>query len=149
MRSIQGCWRNRLTSLKAVLYGLWKNLLFKRRFTLTGKGKTSCPSSSRARKRVVGSTGWSAFYQSTRGLWSESTSTYMDDEEVIWNSQHGFVTLSLCLTDMMTFYNQSTGSVDKGRNSRFVWLQQGFWHYLLCCRQLTRSLGAWVIKWVQ
>ena len=85
---------------------------------MIGKRKTSCASSNRRRKRILGSTGWSALAQSRRGLRSKSISTCKEDKEVTGNSQHGFTRVRLCLIDLMAFYDKNTGSVDKGKNSR-------------------------------
>jgi len=39
----------------------------------------------------------------------------MEGKKVIWNSQHGSMKGKLCLTDLIAFLNEMTGSVDEGR----------------------------------
>lgn len=44
----------------------------------------------------------------------------MKDIEVIWNSQHGFTRVRLCLKNLIAFYDQNIVSMDKGKTSRVV-----------------------------
>lgn len=81
--------------------------------------KTSYPSSSRGGKNIWGSRGLS-LAQSTKELWSKFVSACMKDKEVIWNSQHGFIRVRLCLANLIAFYDQNIDSMDKDKNSRVV-----------------------------
>ena len=56
------------------------------------------------------------------------------DKSMIRSSQRSFTKGKSYLTNLITFYNEISGLVDKGRvwlyRSRYclLWLQEGFWH---------------------
>ncbi|CAM5146718.1 unnamed protein product [Natator depressus] len=52
----------------------------------------------------------------------ESILKHLDERKVIRNSQHGFTKGKSCLTNLITFYDEITGSVDEGKAVDMVFL---------------------------
>ena len=51
-----------------------------------------------------------------------ATSRYMKDKKVVGSSQHGFTKGKSCLTNLIAFCNERTGSVDEERAVDIVYL---------------------------
>lgn len=52
----------------------------------------------------------------------ESKSKYMEDGEVIRDSNHGFTKAKSCLTNLVASYSRVTAPVDKGRAAGVIYL---------------------------
>lgn len=52
----------------------------------------------------------------------EALSKHMKDEKVVANSQCGFTNGKVFLTKVKVFYDEITGSIDKGRKAAVVYL---------------------------
>ena len=74
-------------------------------------------------------------------------------KHVIGKSQHGFTKGKSCLTNLITFYDKVTCSVDVGRAVDIVYLDVSkafdtVSHSLLLEKPMRSSLEKWSVRWV-
>ncbi|CAM4662903.1 unnamed protein product [Caretta caretta] len=83
----------------------------------------------------------------------ESILKHLEERKVIRNSQHGFTKGKSCLTNLIAFYDEITGSVDEGKavDVLFLDFSKAFdmvFHSILA-RKLKYGLDAWTIRWIE
>ncbi|CAM5076900.1 unnamed protein product, partial [Eretmochelys imbricata] len=73
------------------------------------------------------------------------------ERKVIRNSQHGFTKGKSCLTNLIVFYNEITGSVDEGKAvDMFLDFSKAFdtvSHSILASKLKKYGLDEWTIRW--
>ncbi|CAM4605533.1 unnamed protein product, partial [Caretta caretta] len=84
----------------------------------------------------------------------ESILKHLEERKVIRNSQHGFTKGKSCLTNLITFYGQITGSVDEGKavDMLFLDFSKAFdtvSHSIFASKLKKYRLGEWTIRWVE
>ncbi|CAM5087737.1 unnamed protein product [Eretmochelys imbricata] len=55
-------------------------------------------------------------------VWKESISKHLEQRKGIRDSQHGFTKGKSCLTNLIAFYDEITGSVDEGKAVDLIYL---------------------------
>ncbi|CAM5122685.1 unnamed protein product [Eretmochelys imbricata] len=73
----------------------------------------------------------------------ESILKHLEERKVIRNSQHGFTKGKSCLTNLITFYDEITGSVDEGKAFDTVS------HSILDIKLKKYGLDEWTIRWIE
>ncbi|CAM4575258.1 unnamed protein product [Lepidochelys olivacea] len=84
----------------------------------------------------------------------ESILNHLEVREVIRNSQHGFTKGKSCLTNLIAFYDEITGSVDEGKavDMLFLDFSKAFdtvSHRILASKLKKYGLHEWTIRWIE
>ncbi|CAM4575187.1 unnamed protein product [Lepidochelys kempii] len=84
----------------------------------------------------------------------ESILKHLDERKVIRNSQHGFTKGKSCLTNLIAFYDEITGSVDEGKavDMLFLDFSKAFdtvSHSILASKLKKYGLDEWTIRWIE
>ncbi|CAM5135718.1 unnamed protein product [Natator depressus] len=84
----------------------------------------------------------------------ESILKHLEERKVIRNSQHGFTKGKSCLTNLIAFYDEITGSVDEGKavDVLFLDFSRAFdtvSHSILANTLKKYGLDEWTIRWVE
>jgi len=78
----------------------------------------------------------------------------VQEKKVIGSSQHGFTKGKSCLTNLIAFYDDMTGWVDKGRAVDVVYLDfskafDTVSHNILLGKLRKYELDEWSVKWIE
>ncbi|CAM4649274.1 unnamed protein product [Lepidochelys kempii] len=84
----------------------------------------------------------------------ESILKHLEERKVIRNSQHGFTKGKSCLTNLIAFYVEITGSVDEGKavDMLFLDFSKAFdmvSHSILASKLKKYGLDEWTIRWIE
>ncbi|CAM4334724.1 unnamed protein product [Caretta caretta] len=84
----------------------------------------------------------------------ESILKHFEGRKVIRNSQHGFTKGKSCLTNLIAFYDEITGSVDEGKavDVLFLDFSKAFdtvSHSMLASKLKKYGLDEWTIRWIE
>ncbi|CAM5147443.1 unnamed protein product [Eretmochelys imbricata] len=84
----------------------------------------------------------------------ESILKHLEERKVIRNSQHGFTKDKSCLTNLIAFYDEITGSMDEGKAVAMLFLDfsKAFdmvSHSILACKLKKYGLDEWTIRWTE
>ncbi|CAM4533257.1 unnamed protein product [Lepidochelys olivacea] len=87
-------------------------------------------------------------------LLKESILKHLEERKVIRNSQHGFTKGKSCLTNLIAFYDEITGSVDEGNavDVLFLDFSKAFdtvSHSILASKLTKYGLDEWTIRWIE
>ncbi|CAM4548126.1 unnamed protein product [Lepidochelys olivacea] len=84
----------------------------------------------------------------------ESILKHLEERKVIRNNQHGFTKSKSCLTNLIAFYNEITGSVDEGKAMDMLFLDfskafDTVSHSILASKLKKYGLDEWTIRWIE
>ncbi|CAM5090378.1 unnamed protein product [Eretmochelys imbricata] len=84
----------------------------------------------------------------------ESILKHLEERKVIRNSQHGFTKCKSCLINLITFYDEITGSVDEGKavDVLFLDFSKAFdtvSHSILASKLKKYGMDEWTIRWIE
>ncbi|CAM4609125.1 unnamed protein product [Caretta caretta] len=84
----------------------------------------------------------------------ESILKHLEERKVIRNSLHGFTKGKSCLTNLIVFYDEITGSVDEGKSVDVLFLDfskafDTVSHSILAGKLKKYGLDAWTIRWIE
>ncbi|CAM5094510.1 unnamed protein product [Eretmochelys imbricata] len=79
---------------------------------------------------------------------------HLEERKVIRNSQHGFTKGKSCLTNLIAFYDEITGSVDMGKAADVTSLDfskafDTIFHSILASKLKKYGLDEWFIRWIE
>ncbi|CAM4552493.1 unnamed protein product [Lepidochelys olivacea] len=79
---------------------------------------------------------------------------HLDERKVIRSSQHGITKGKSCLTNLIAFYDEITGSVDEGKAGDVVFLDfskafDTVFHSILARKLKKYRLDEWTIRWIE
>ncbi|CAM4525088.1 unnamed protein product, partial [Lepidochelys kempii] len=79
---------------------------------------------------------------------------HVEERKVIRNSQHGFTKGKSCLTNLIAFYDEITGSVDEGKAVDVLFLDfskvfDTVSHSILASKLKKYGLDEWTIRWTE
>ncbi|CAM5090507.1 unnamed protein product [Eretmochelys imbricata] len=84
----------------------------------------------------------------------ESILKHLEERKMIRNSKHGFTTGKSCLTNLIAFYDEITGSVDMGKAVDVIYLDfskafNTVSHNILVSKLKRYGLDEWTIRWIE
>ncbi|CAM5173342.1 unnamed protein product [Eretmochelys imbricata] len=84
----------------------------------------------------------------------ESILKHLEERKVIRNSQHGFTKGKSCLTHLIAFYDEITGSVDMGKVVDLIYLDfskafDTVFHSILASKLKKYGLDEWAVRWIE
>ncbi|CAM5075615.1 unnamed protein product [Natator depressus] len=84
----------------------------------------------------------------------ESILKHLEERKVIRNSQHGFTKGKSCLTNLIAFYDEITGSVDEGKAVDVLFLDfrkvfDMVSQRILASKLKKYGLDEWTIRWIE
>ncbi|CAM5118299.1 unnamed protein product [Eretmochelys imbricata] len=84
----------------------------------------------------------------------ESILKHLEERKMIRNSQHGFTEGKSCLTNLIAFYDEITGSVDMGKVVYVIYLDfskafDTVSHSILASKLKKYGLDEWTIRWIE
>ncbi|CAM5073894.1 unnamed protein product [Natator depressus] len=84
----------------------------------------------------------------------ETIQKHLEERKVIRNSQHGFTKGKSCLTNLIAFYDEITGSVDAGKVVYvfFLGFSKAFdmvSHSILASKLKKYGVDEWTIRWIE
>ncbi|CAM5138620.1 unnamed protein product [Natator depressus] len=84
----------------------------------------------------------------------ESILKHLEERKLIRNSQHGFTKSKSCLTNLIAFYDERTGSVDTGKPADVLFLDfskafDTVSHSILVSKLKKYGLDEWTIRWIE
>ncbi|CAM5077144.1 unnamed protein product [Eretmochelys imbricata] len=84
----------------------------------------------------------------------ESILKHLEERRVIRNRQHGFTKGKSCLTNLIAFYDEITGSVDEGKAVGMLFLDfskafDTVSHSILASKLKKYGLDEWTTRWVE
>uniref|UniRef100_K7EWB4 Reverse transcriptase domain-containing protein n=1 Tax=Pelodiscus sinensis TaxID=13735 RepID=K7EWB4_PELSI len=88
------------------------------------------------------------------GILKEPILRHLEERKVIRNSQHGFTKGKSCLTNLISFYDEVTGSVDVGKAVDVIYLDFGkafvmVSHNILASKLRECGLDKWMERWIE
>ncbi|CAM4543278.1 unnamed protein product, partial [Lepidochelys kempii] len=84
----------------------------------------------------------------------ESILKHLEERKVIRNSQHGFTKGKSCVTNLIAFYDDITGSVDMGKAVDVIYLDfskafDTVSHSILASKIKKYGFDEWTIRWIE
>ncbi|CAM4605574.1 unnamed protein product [Lepidochelys olivacea] len=84
----------------------------------------------------------------------ESILKHLEERKVIRNGQHGFTKGKSCLTNLIAFYDEISGSVDMGKTVDVIYLDfskafDTVSHGILPSKLKKYGLDEWTIRWTE
>ncbi|CAM4526529.1 unnamed protein product [Caretta caretta] len=87
-------------------------------------------------------------------VFKETILKHLEERKVIRNSQHGFTKGKPCLTNLIAFYEEITGSVDMGKLVDIIYLDFSkafdmISHSILASTLKKHGLDEWTMRWIE